>query len=572
MSSLKQQLLCSYLPLTIVGILLIGITALVSISVVSSRITSREQSSLEDQIGIDRNDTLYSAATLFEAQLQRQPEAMLNVLAFSTETALRTDYPFAPMTQYYDWKASMAPPVTFSTRYNTFVSYTHSSYNVYNKSLADIQGNRLSPRAAALVQQTGAVDPIMKSLFDANQPTVLSLYVATAQDGVFREMPGATDSDTAGLTSYDPRPTAFYVLAAAQPHVIVSTPPYYDEYVKQTMITVARTMHSPTTGALLGVAGVDLATAEVYEAIKKIKYLGQGRALLFDAPSGLLVVDSSSQPSSAVNIPYYSDLVDDASSNSQDKLFSEGIWTQLLADRTVVLTLRTPLSDLVYDVQGLRLRVGTTSTSGITGQYLLVVLVPRSVVTGSMQPVLHSITVFLRQYWITSSLVLIAMAILVAVTVGGLASFLVRQLSALSAAFKQVMRNAGGKDLSAGVVELQAVEQKQEGGAAIGIDEVDRMHEQFDAMMAAERKKSEAAAAARQGNGGMHAGVQNNLFDPRYAAQEPRLPSYEESVAADEIKLQPVSSRQHQMVFHQGPAAAGAARVVLAPPAYSLDS
>src|SRR5207253_1015554 len=80
---------------------------------------------------------------------------------------------------------------------------------------------------------------------------------------------------------------------------VMLTPPYYDDYVHQNMITMSRALHHPKTGEFLGCAGADMSIRIIEDDVRAFKYL-DGRSLLFDIGSGLVIADSNGVSTSLI--------------------------------------------------------------------------------------------------------------------------------------------------------------------------------------------------------------------------------------------------------------------------------
>lgn len=509
--SIRKQLLIAFLGISVGTLALSGITTLVTISLVTDGVIADIKNELISQSATDRNETIFYGAKLFDGKLRETPESFLNIICYMMENSFRQDHALGPIVSYYDWHEALAPPVVYDARYNTYVSYSHSSYNVYNKSLDDVVAG-LSAGTVERVQRTVSVEMVMRALYEAYNPVFLSGYVGLGADGLFREYPGATDTVTQNLVEYDPRQEDWYVTAEDTVNTMVYTVPYFDPYVRQNMITTSRTLHHVETGDVIGVCGADMVISVIQRAITPIKYLGRGRTILFDVPSGLIVADSGGSPQRET--PY---------SELRNPTLTAGVWDAITGQgvgRSASLEVDG------YYLQSLRLETADS-------QYLILNLVAREVVTDNLKPILDGIYDVLRDYFATSGSVFVAMVIVIVVVILLLANWIIGPVHRLTKATKQIIGNVGSKDMGRGVDldELKKstgiVEMDQLNGQVVGIVESRRVIERRDSVV-----------------GGL-----NQHYDPQFVSQIP----VEYQVSPAPVQFHP-SQPIHMAPIPQGPA------------------
>ncbi|KXS09415.1 hypothetical protein M427DRAFT_231039 [Gonapodya prolifera JEL478] len=325
------------------------------------------------------------------------------------------------------------------------------------------------------------MDPIFRSSYQLN-PNVAILYVGFDEGGVYRRYPGTGDSRN--QTAYDPRVRPWYKDAQANPtSAYVVTDPYRDAFGQGWEITVSSLIRNTSSGAIIGVAGVDVvidtlkATLESQAAKGGSMSLYQTNGVALSNPSWNLKTWTADVPftyRNATNPTINADLWDRMRSASSGVASSEVYKDPSSGDNYLV----------VYKV--LNITNGKLSPS-----YVSVSAFPMALVNIPVQNVQARMNNILATYSGISVGIFLAVLIIVSTSVAILANSAAQPLVRLSHESEKISRNIGENDLFAGVDPTNG------GGKGIAlarIDETEELSQRFYSMIETLRATTKAPA------------------------------------------------------------------------------
>lgn len=240
-------------------------------------------------------------------------------------------------------------------------------------------------------------------------PEFLSGYFGLARVSLFREFPGASDYDTASLVSYDFSSEDWCVSAAQAGAAggVQYSPPYFDDYVKQNMITLSLALYHPETGQYIGCAGADLSLRVIQRDVSSLTYTSAGRSILFHVNTTLVIGDSAVKTTSALHTykdltnPTISDATWAALTSSQQQTQGQGqgafvelpdyyLQSQIVGSGDYVFVSIVPkdalfsrLDDTINKLQNLRTTFGIV-VAVVSATFLLIVIPLESLLVDSL--------------------------------------------------------------------------------------------------------------------------------------------------------------------------------------------
>jgi hypothetical protein len=406
-----------------------------SVGLITSQYSSGTRKALTDQSTTHMRAIVGDGRRLMDQQFALL-KSLVEIEAFMAEDSGRTDFPYGRIPSYYDHKDYLARPITTDRRYangSSTVSFAHSSYHVPTRSPGDQPSFSVALNTS--IDRSASLDPVMRNSWNAGKQFI-SLYHGLETTGVFREFPGVAQANFASVLNYDPRNEDWYIEAKANIQGASSSEPaqsvfselYFDPYVNENMITIARgytTITSSVTatpspvpiparlllllspvadlrhgtwGAVFavqsstsfsGAAGGDIVVAEVQRATSAIRYL-DSRTLLLETEGGTIVADSASTATSGTaNIVTYTSL--------RNPTISASTFSTLTAGAAAAGTSGTPY---LLDATGYYFASQPMAAGG-GSDYVLVSIVNKDTVLASLNSVLSDIDAVLQQYIVT---------------------------------------------------------------------------------------------------------------------------------------------------------------------------
>jgi hypothetical protein len=350
--TMRKQLIITSFGILAISLVIASIISSVYVYIITTNIRSQSQTNLLDESKNNMLEIIRDSTTLLTIKLNVAVENFLGVISFATEDSFRNDYPFNNQESYYDWPDTLSKPNNYVPMYNTFISYAHSSYNVYNKSPNDIQF--FSSNLNNTIIKTATLDPILTTAY-LNSDIFIAGYIGMEESGFFREYPGATNINTNLLKSYDPKKEQWYIDSLVSPKKYILSSPYFDNYVKATMITISKSLHNPHTDILIGVAGCDILLTDLINDIKSINYYDSIN-ILVESDTGLVIANSKiGYNNSAINT--YQNLI--------EPKITLALWNDLVKHNEY------SIEDNKYIIQSVTLQI-------FNKIYILIIFVPKN--------------------------------------------------------------------------------------------------------------------------------------------------------------------------------------------------
>ena len=361
---------------------------------------------------------------LLDREFKRAPENFLNIYSTATEDSFRIDYPFEYVSSYFGWPNYLSEPVIFSSEYNNYMSFSHSSYNVNNKSPLDFSS--FSSELVELINKTATNDNIIINSYDNNK-IFQSGYFAMENYMLFREYPGATSSDTQSLLDYDPFVESWYTDASNDYKVIKYSSLYFDEYVNQYMISMSRSLHNIYSDNFIGVSGCDMIISDIIKIINNIKYSNDSRTILIEN-SGIIIADGNNTDPQEIY----------TYENITNPKFTESLWQSIIDVET---------NFIHYDSYYIQSNILATAN----GQYILITIIPQYIIKNTLDPIINGIYYNLIAYSIVAVIVFIIVFVVSIISIGLLTHNIVKPLLNLVNESKKMTQNIGTNNILDGV-------------------------------------------------------------------------------------------------------------------------
>jgi len=443
--TLSKQLLWSLSLTTIGALLIIVASCAIYVGILITDVKTDSTNDSINQALTDMKNIAKDGVSIFDINIEKAGQNYINILTNSAEDVYRSDYPFDYLPSYYNTESMMAPPVFFDTRYNTKISLTASSYNVYNKTVTEISN---IPALVNTLDKTASLDSTFKSLY-ATYPLFIACYVAINDWGFVREYPGQTDENIANLLKYDPRNEDWYIKSVAQKNKIIYSEPYYDKYVKQYMITLSRSFNNIETNEFMGVVGSDMSILSIESLIKDIKYSHNSRVLLFDIPSdGLVIIDNSNVVKTGAS---YSDV--------RNPSISDDNWNIIKTKEFASLNIDSYYIEIVQSK---------------TKNYVFLIIVPENVITENTKHIKddsYNITLIISLIICLCTPVIMC---IVPCLIRWRTKPMVKQFEDLSSDMTTIAKNLGSDNITNGIVLSQS---------SSSIDETDKLRQGLDSLV-----------------------------------------------------------------------------------------
>lgn len=488
--SLRKQLLISFGSLTTVSLALIIITTVVFLNVTTSHMKTLITDDLLSQSKDNIHGIVTDSSNLFDKRLDKAARNNLDVFAFAAEDIFRSDYPFGQIQSYYNWNPFMKQPLVSDVRYHGLVSYGTGDYLVagqtpYTQSSFDVNLNDT-------ISSLFSVQPIMETLYFENSEFI-SNYLALDQTGAFTEYPGVTNGNYTQLIDYDPRQDPWYNLAKDTQQTTMYTDSYVDVWLNQVMITIVRSIQNVNSGVYEGSAGADMLTQTLQQSISDIKYLANGRTVLFESSTGNIIADSDQGNNQITQLYNYKQLT--------GIVISDTVWNQMIASPNTYVELDN------YYVESRILNTGNQ-------QFMISSFVYKKDVSNTLTPILSSIDSIVNVNGIIIGVVFAVVSIIVILTTLKVIDWIYKPIHKLTEETNQIMGNYGGNsNIYTGVQVIEINNRVAETAA---------LYQEFRNMVVQQQQKQEPV------NPGV---VANNYYNPQHVMALP--PSYIEAVGEE---------------------------------------
>lgn len=357
-------------------------------------------------------------ANLIDRLFETYANAYINPIATATSDCFRSDYPFGYIQSYYNWPNTL-PNEFYSYALNANITLNASTYNIYNKTPADIP--YLNSVQQKEINQTASLDMLFIPLKFLNNDFTQQ-YIGLI-DTFQRNYPGSINYDRVNqYIMYDPIADYWYTNTVSQPNKIVLSSPYFDHVANQSIITISKTLNDVYTGIVIGAVGGDLTLETLANVIKSIVYLTFGRAMLFEN-TGLLIADSKK---THMEIVSYTDLYSDIN-------ISQNNWDDLTN------------SNIMVDVGNFFVQSVSLSTGN--GQYVLLEFVAKADVYGSIHAISQNISDSYKHNMAIIFSVMVGLLIIVIILILCLVNDIIKPLQTLSRASQQFIDNIGSSNI-----------------------------------------------------------------------------------------------------------------------------
>ena len=266
-----------------------------------------------DQITLDGGNIL-------DQMFNKYSSNLINTISVASSDVFRNDYPFGYIKSYYNWPNTFINEF-YSNSLHANISLMSSSYNIYNKTPNDILDNSSS----YIINRTSSLDLFFIPLFKKNNDFIQE-YIGFPSS-FQRNYPASINyNNINSYILYNPSDDYWYQNTLLYNDKLVYSSPYFDNIANQSMITISRTINNIANGQIIGVVGADLTLTQISDLLSSIRYLENGRVMLFEK-SGLLISDTKKSYSRIVS---YSDIYNDIGINLDN-------WNYLIQDNTLLL-------------------------------------------------------------------------------------------------------------------------------------------------------------------------------------------------------------------------------------------
>lgn len=442
--TLKYQLNTIFLNITFWSLIVIGISCVIFQYIYGVSTHDKIANNFEDFSKNDMIAIVSDGANFFDEKLAKLTSNFPNLMKTSFEDSYRTDYPFGYIKSYYNWPNTFVNE-QYSSVYNANISYTHSSYNVYGKTINDISG--LPQNMQKLINVTSSTDYLFVPSFNYSSDFFAG-YVATPSQ-FLRYYPAAINYQKVNnYINYNNLNDYWYQEIMSNTEDVTYTSPYYDSIARQLMITIGSTVKNPNDGSIIGAFGSDLILKTIQNDIKNLIYLNKSRTILFEKETGYVIADSFQTLKSLMT---YENLTDPSFKN---------VWNKLKNMKLV-------------DLNGYYYVAVDMKTSN--AKYMLVSSIEKQYVTSQYDHITDDINLNLQINIYTVVGVFIGMLFLISALTYFLTNRIVTPIQQLSEYSKQLTQNIGERELTHGInTEI----------ARSGIREVDELTYQFSQSIA----------------------------------------------------------------------------------------
>jgi Cache domain len=310
---IREQLLLSFIVLSIVTLGSLGIATGVFIGEIGDTTSTESTVALEAQLQSDMKNKTYNYASVIDNELQHVAND-LNGIAESINDIFQDPFEYGSRKSYYHAdilpagtklfdntvltkdqfiKANQPPDIRYDPVSEFNVSDSYSHYLIYKDTYKAMGNNEynLSGEHGKFINRSAHLDPTFAGIKQKN-PHYSWIYVDFSI-GIQRTFPyTGADPDVFGTASepgYDYKTGEWYINAKAAGGKIVWTEPYIDPYIGW-MISVSRAVYNgtETAGNFLGCVGIDLTLTTITASVGNVKFLQTGYGFLID-PNGYVV-------------------------------------------------------------------------------------------------------------------------------------------------------------------------------------------------------------------------------------------------------------------------------------------
>ncbi len=311
--TIKQNILISFIALSIISIVILGSISVVFMIRVGDTTSTESTIALKDQIKRNIENTSIQISQVINQKLSKS-ESMINALIQDAKNIMQIGSTYQPKTTYYDYwfqyhGTDLSGPNTsaiptdyiFDSNYGIFVSYSASSFYIpgslpstYEKTL---QSN---PQLNLTIHKLANLDFMFKYVHD-NSPEFRWLYL-TAIDingsGLFVNYPGSVVGGTINERQthpWDPRNDVWFTDIVSG---ITFSAPYPDPIDGEPLITIGKEF---TIAGLTFVLAGDISIKDVKQNILSVKVLDSGYAALISSEGTVIAHPEYNPPKGVEN-------------------------------------------------------------------------------------------------------------------------------------------------------------------------------------------------------------------------------------------------------------------------------
>jgi hypothetical protein len=191
--------------------------------------------------------------------------------------------PFQARTNYVDFNDTVLPGLTYDARCNCTQSVAASVYYVPESNNYNLQ-SLLSLTMKDNIERTQHIDSFLVPLYATN-PEYLLLLFGMSNGGVYRRFPGKNVDET---RAYDPRQRPWYTVSLQSPDQLNWAGPFLDAFGKGQVISCSRTVRRPNSGAIEGVASLNILITAIQDVVASLQVPFGGSAMLVNKDSSVV--------------------------------------------------------------------------------------------------------------------------------------------------------------------------------------------------------------------------------------------------------------------------------------------
>uniref|UniRef100_A0A6C0E9K1 HAMP domain-containing protein n=1 Tax=viral metagenome TaxID=1070528 RepID=A0A6C0E9K1_9ZZZZ len=449
--ALKYQLLVLFSIISLCTIIICGLGFIGYVAGNGENVKTNIKDGFLANAENDAQHIVVSGTQLIEQRLKKLSSSFTNVMAVSAEDAFRTDYVYGYIPSRYNWMGQLISP-TYNPNYDADVTYLHSTYNVYNKTLSDLKF--LPNSINTIINRTASMDYTFIPSFQNNNE-FLAGYFAT--DTILRYYPGAFNQMYQyRYINYQAKGDLWYEQTLANPHNLVYTSPYYDPIAKRLMITISRTLHNVYTNDLIGAFGSDLTLDEIQSDISNLKYLGS-TTIMLEVSTGLVIAVSNMKLSKLITYDKIPNLK-----------ITQNLWINIIQNQDRLISF-----DNYY--------VLSHKLESSDGNYIIVTFIDKDQILNTFSTIIDKINFLVASILAIVGIVFCVILVIIVPLVFAIVYITTVPLQRLVENTSKITNNIGTGDLFKGVVLAENTR---------GIDEIEDIQNNFASIINNSKQKS----------------------------------------------------------------------------------
>lgn len=384
--TLRRQLLTAFGSITFSSLFLSGLICILFVVIFGETVKSQLMNDFLDRAKNDMVEIISSGGNSFDTKLSKATNNFPLPMAVTAEDSFRNDYPFGFIQSHYNWPDNFIG-AKYNPDYSANVSFLHSSFNVYGKTLNEIPS--LPTNMKNIIDKTANMDYLFRETFE-NSDDFFAGYIATPSRFLRYYPATVNDKKLNQYINYDNVGDYWYETVISN-NDVTYTSPYYDPIAKALMITIGKQIRNIYTGFVIGAFGSDLVLKSIQNDVKNLIYLSKGRTLLLEKDSGYVIADSKNTITSLIQY-----------SNIQNPSINSAQW-ELLKNNQQVL----------YEINNYYLVSSTMKTSN--NKYMLVSIIDKEIVLNTFSAIIKAIDdiIYIEVIIVTCVTVLASICVLI---------------------------------------------------------------------------------------------------------------------------------------------------------------